>query len=306
MRNESKQRQSNRETNGAPTPERFERFPPPLHGHLSTLDAHNARIKMFGVTAEVLDDPEALSILRRRFDESEAFTKLTAYAPDKAAKKWQKLGFKKEGRIANFFRDGTDATIWTRYSDESRAESETEAKETEVLEIALSKEPIDAPILPGEFELRYATPDDAGRISNLLRATFSEYPADISEGTIRRLITRQQSVFALLETNGEIASMASAEIDVGWKTVEISDCVTVEKHRKRRLMVAILDRLVDHVASRFKIKDFYSLARAEQVGMNVALARAGFTHDGQLVNNCRMPGGWETLNVWWRTVGEDE
>lgn len=293
-------------TNGSPPVERFERFPPPLHGHLSTLDPHNERIKMFGVTADVVADPEARSILRRKFDESDAFTKLTAYAPDGAAAKWEDLGFRKEGRIANFFRDGTDATIWTRYSDESRSESEAEAREKEVLEIALSKDPVDSPLLPGEFELRYATPDDAGRISALLRATFPEYPSDISTDNLRRLITRQQTVFALLETNGDIASMASAEIDVGWKTAEISDCVTVEEHRRRRLMVAVLDRLVKHVASRFNVTDFYSLARAEQIGINAALARAGFTHDGQLVNNCRMPGGWETMNVWWRTVTAEE
>lgn len=293
-------------TNGVPPAMRFERFPPPLHGHLSTLDPHNERIRMFGVTADVLAEPEARSVLRRKFDESEAYTKLTAYAPDDAAAKWEDLGFRKEGHIANFFRDGTDATIWTRYSDESRAESESEAREKEVLEIALAKEPIDSPILPGEFELRYATPDDADEISALLYRTFSDYPSDISADNLRRLITRKQTVFALLETEGKIASMASAEIDVGWKTAEISDCVTVEEHRGRRLMVALIDRLVSHVASRFNVTDFYSLARAEQIGINAALARAGFTHDGQLINNCRMPSGLETLNVWWRTVAAEE
>ena len=292
--------------NGSPPAERFERFSPPLHGHLATLDAHNERIKMFAVTADVLAEPEARTILRRKFDENEAFTKLTAYAVDGSSAKWKDLGFRKEGRIARFFRDGTDAIIWTRYSNDSRAESETEAREREVLDVALSKEPIDAPILPGEFELRYATPDDAESISKLLRTTFSEYPSDISADTLRRHIMRQHIVFALLETEGEIASMASAEIDVGWKTAEISDCVTVETHRRRRLMVAVIDRLVNHVASRFHITDFYSLARAGQIGINAALARARFTHDGRLINNCRMPEGWETLNVWWRTLADKE
>jgi putative beta-lysine N-acetyltransferase len=286
--------------------QQFERFPPPLHEHLTTLDAHNARIKMFGVTAEVLAKPEARELLRKRFDENDAFTKLTAYASDEAATKWKNLGFSQEGRISNFFRDGTDAVLWARYSDEERASSENEALEKEVLELALSKEPVDSPILPGEFDFRFSKPRDADRISALLQKTFSDYPVDTSADVLRKLILRKQLVFGLVEHGDQIVSMGGAEIDVGWKTARISECVTVEEHRRRRLMVVTLDRLVDHVASRFKVTDFYSLARAEEAGMNAALARAGFTHDGRLVNNARMPQGWETLNVWWRTVHGDE
>ncbi|HUF10151.1 MAG TPA: GNAT family N-acetyltransferase [Rhodothermales bacterium] len=307
MTNETKKRK--RPTIAGHTPESkvFERFPPPLHGHLTTLDPRNERIRLFAVTADDIAEPEALDLIRRRFDENEGFTKLTAYASDEAASKWKKLGFNKEGRIGRFFRDGSDAILWTRYSDEARAESvaEQQKRDEEVLEAALSKEPVESPLLPGEFGLRFSTPDDADKIAALLKETFSEYPADRGPDILKKLITRQQVAFGLLETeDGDIASMAGAEIDVGWKTAEIADCVTVEKHRKRRLMTALLNRLVDHVASRFKVTDFCTFAFADEIGMNAALARAGFTYDGRLVNNRRMPDGWESMNVWWRTKAE--
>lgn len=293
----------NRPTIAGHTPDSiaFERFPPPLHGHLTTLDPKNERIKMFAVTAEDIAKPEALDLIKRRFDENDAFTKLTAFASDEAAAKWKKLGFHKEGRIGRFFRDGTDAVLWTRYSDQDRAESEEDQRkrEEEVLEVALSKDPVDSPILPGEFELRFSTPDDAESICALLRETFEECPEDRTPRHLKKLLTRQQVVFGLLEHEGEIASMAAAEIDVGWKTAGISDCVTVEKHRRRRLMTALLNRLVGHVASRFRVNDFYSLACANEIGINAALARAGFTHDGRLVNSRLLPSGWESMNVWW-------
>lgn len=259
-----------------PEPEVFVRFPPPLHGHLTTLDRHNRRIQMFAVTAEDLGHPDATGQLRSRFDENEAFTKLTAYALDGAAEKWKELGFRKEGRIRYFFRDGSDATLWTRYSDESRATSDTEQREREVLEIAAAKEPIDTPLIPGEFDYRLSTTDDAERISALLTDTFPQYPVDRSADVLRKLIMRHQVVYGILEIDGEIVSLAGVEVDAGWNTAEITDCVTIEPHRGRRLMVALIDRIVNHVASSYKITDFYSLARAQEIGMNAALARAGF------------------------------
>ncbi|MFT4606217.1 MAG: putative beta-lysine N-acetyltransferase [Rhodothermales bacterium] len=279
----------------------FERLPSPLNGHLTTLDSHNARIKIFGESVDVVAQPEAQEVLQRQFDKNDAYSKLTVYAPDDDAR-WESLGFRREGRIKGFFQDGSDSYIWSRFSDHLRAVPSNPEAEDQALRIALGKQRVERPAIPEGFALRFAQPEDAEAISELLQATFSDYPSDLSPESIRPMIARQRSVFRLVEQKGELAALASAEIDLGRRNAEITDCTTVEAVRGRGLMVAIIQDLVRYVSRGYKITDFYTLARAEEIGINAAFAKAGFTHDGQLVNNCRMPSGWETMNVWWQVA----
>jgi RimJ/RimL family protein N-acetyltransferase len=71
-------------------------------------------------------------------------------------------------------------------------------------------------------------------------------------------------------------------------------------------MIHLLHRLEDDMFGDFGIRDLYTLARADEVGMNRALARLGYAYTGRLVNDCRMPNGWESLNVWCKCLGEQD
>lgn len=283
---------------GAPEAPVYERLPRPLHRHLATFDAHNARVKLFGESASTLASEEAAHTLKRRFDESDRFSKLTVYAEPADDGVWKAMGFRPEARIRGFFRDGSDAQLMCRYTDTERAESSHAEKEAEVLAIAKSKSPADSVQLSAGFTTRLADAEDAEALSELLISTFEDYPDDPSVKRLRPLIARQQSIFRIIEHEGRIASFASAQVDLARQNAELSDCVTVPDYQGQGLMVATLTGLMKHVSRQFGIKDFYSLARATEVGMNAALARAGFEHDGMLVSNCRMPLGWESMNVW--------
>jgi hypothetical protein len=39
--------------------------------------------------------------------------------------------------------------------------------------------------------------------------------------------------------------------------------------------------------------------------VNCAFAKLGYKYTGRLVNNCRMPTGWESMNVWCKTSSPD-
>ena len=51
-----------------------------------------------------------------------------------------------------------------------------------------------------------------------------------------------------------------------------------------------------------RIHDLYTLARADEVGMNCVFAKLGYAYTGRLVNNCRMPNGWESMNIWCKSA----
>jgi hypothetical protein len=42
----------------------------------------------------------------------------------------------------------------------------------------------------------------------------------------------------------------------------------------------------------------FSLARAKSFGMNVALSRHGYEYFGRMINNCRIMGSFEDMNIW--------
>ena len=52
------------------------------------------------------------------------------------------------------------------------------------------------------------------------------------------------------------------------------------------------------IADLYGITDLYTLARADEIGMNCVFRKLGYDFCGRLVNNCRMPNGWESMNVW--------
>lgn len=281
----------------APEPPVYERLPSPLNGHLATFDRHNERIKLFGQEADTLGSPDAQEILERRFENDENYSKLTVYAKAGEEQKWEALGFRKEARIGGFFRTGEDAEIFARYSEDDRAE---DTSDDEALKIALEKEQKSSPSLPEGYTSRIADPEDTEAISALLKATFPEYPDDISVQSLKPLIARRAHIYNLIQKDGEIACMAAAQLDRGHSNAEISDCVTAEGHRGNGLMVVAIHELIRYVAHRKGITDFFSMARADIVGINAALARTGFKHDGRLVNNSKICNGLESYNVWWR------
>lgn len=281
----------------APEPPVYERLPAPLAGSLTTFDRHNERVKLFGESPETLADPDAQEILARRFVNNDNYSKLTVFAHPGDQDKWERLGFRKEAHIGGYFRDGSDAEVYARYSDDERAEDHTNG---EALEIALDKEPAAAPELPEGYTARIAGPDDVDAISDLLLDTFPEYPDDVSALALRPLVARRASIYILIEKEGQIACMAAAQINLGHSHAEISDCVTAEDHRGNGLILPAIHKLMKYVAHRKSITDFYSMARADVVAMNAALSRAGFTYGGKMVNDSRICDGLNSYNVWWR------
>ena len=70
-------------------------------------------------------------------------------------------------------------------------------------------------------------------------------------------------------------------------------------------MAYILRQLERALVADFGITDLYTIARADEVGMNCVFSKLGWVYTGRLVNNCRMPNGWESMNIWCRGDGAD-
>ncbi len=270
-----------------------------MAGFRPTYDLHNRRIKVFDLPARPPSGNPLWKQLIGRLSKGDTYTKLTCYVSGADNPVWEQVGFRMEGVIRHFYKNGDDAHLWTLYSDKKRKEEKNSATHNTIIQSTLNKPKRKAPALPEGYSSRVAKPSDALTISQLLSNTFDSYPTDLDEETILRNIEHLHSHFRLVfAPDGTLASMASAELAKDYDTAEISDCVTAPDHRGSGLVVFAVQQTLKDIRSGYGITSIYSLSRAIEPAINHALKRSGFTYTGRLINNCRMPTGWESMNVW--------
>ena len=266
----------------------------------AVLDPYNRRLKVYELSAEELG-----ACLSRNPESSEEspIGKVTAYAVPGEEQAWEEMGFRQEAVIRGFYPDGVDAHLWAAYPNADRLSCDKEGVHQAGVILAESKSVIETPELAPSFECRTAGPADAAEIAALMTRTFPVYPTPIEEAMIEDQIRSYANCFRVIEdATGELVASASAEIDHQRSSAEMTDCATRPDMRGRGFMAHILDRLEGDLARRFAVTDLYTIARADEVGMNCVFSKLGYDFTGRLVNNCRMPNGWESMNVWCKST----
>lgn len=258
-------------------------------------DRHNLRVKVYEI--ESAEEIRASTLVND--SKAGGFTKLVVYARGDDADGWSGLGFVHEGTIRGFFGDGSDATIRSLFLDEGRASNPRDPEHDRHVEIAEGCEPNEAGLAEG-FTCEIGSTDDAETIASLMEGIFSEYPDAISPEWVVDAIEDGTRHFRVVrDVSGEIIASASAEIDKRNRSAELTDCATRPAARGKGLMRFILSQLERDMIER-GIADLYTLARSDELSMNCAFAKLGWSYEGRLVNNCRMPNGWESMNIWCR------
>lgn len=269
-------------------------------------DPYNRRLKLYDLTPPQFESLPVAHLQPESSYDATLFGKLTVYARPGQEGRWAALGMRHEAVIKGFFADRADAHIWVYYTEPARADHPRDRQHDGVVVLAESKQPGEWS-LPAEYQSEIATEADARDIAGMMMDAFSDYPTPINSSTIAEQIRTKANLFRVVRSlSGRPVAVASAEIDHELRTVEMTDCVTIPEGRGRGLMVGLLQQLERDVAERYQMADFYTLARADEIGMNCVFAKLGYEYTGRLVNNCRMPNGWESVNVWCRNVARTE
>ncbi len=260
-------------------------------------DKYNRRVRLTGLQRPAEFDQWMVG----SGDALEDIGKIIVYARDDDERGWTRRGFVAEGTIERFFADGRDASVWSQFIDEERQRNVGAKEEDAIVELSREKAKRGATTTyPEGMSSRIAVEGDAAAISRLLGATFSDYPDPIDEATVTRWIENKDRVFRVVEREGVLVACASAEVDHTNRSAELTDCATSPEVRGKGIMTAILSDLEEYCRDDLGINDLYTLARAGEAGINIAFARLGYRYTGRLVNNCRMPDGWESMNAWCR------
>jgi len=264
----------------------------------AVFDPYNERLELFGISGKDLRRSGLAPLITGPECVSGAYTKLTVYAYPGEIDIWHSLWFALEGSILGFFDDSSNAVIWTAYQDDERKKRPFQAEHSKIMENARSK-PLIRPSLKKGYSCELVSDGDATEVSNLLKKLFVDYPTPISSKRIKDLIRSEKCLFMCIRSrDGKMVAVASAEIDHGRQHAELTDCATIQKEQRKGHMTYILSMLERDLEELYGITNLYSLTRAGEKGINFTFAKLGYVYTGRLFNNCRMPDGWESMNIW--------
>jgi beta-lysine N6-acetyltransferase len=206
-------------------------------------------------------------------------------------------GYMLEGIYRGYFL-GEDAYCMAMYFDLERRTSDYWIEEDGILAQVLGL-PVkqEQPTVPIGCTLRLATAGDGVRLAALYIANFHTYPTPMNESAYIAKMMEEGTIFYLVEESGQLISAASAEINAFYRNAEMTDCVTMPKHRGKGLMRLLIHALEGELIAR-GITCAYSLSRALSYGMNAVFKQTGYQYSGRMTKNCDIYDKFEDMNLW--------
>jgi putative beta-lysine N-acetyltransferase len=259
-----------------------------------SVDPYNSRIKLTRYHGNPLFAASVVLSAAKSF----GFGKAIAFVPEKDRKAFNKL-FLEEGRIPGYFA-GKDAFCMVAYTDSERGMPLDMVNADEILAVAKHKKASNRKVSP--FPLRLATAKDCEALAELYDTVFQQsYPTPVSDPEFLEQAIHSNSVFVLMEDGSKLCGAASLEVDKGYGSAEVTDCAVLPGYRGQGILATLVDRL-EKEAKHLELTCLYSLSRALQPGINMVLSAAGYRWYGRLVNNCRICGGFEDMNIWQKFI----
>ncbi|RKD24025.1 putative beta-lysine N-acetyltransferase [Ammoniphilus oxalaticus] len=266
-----------------------------IRNHDVIIDPTNKRIRILNPQSNELN---AMFMNHLHLAETETgFTKTIVYAKKQDVDFFLQQGFRQEAKIDGYF-NGQNVYLLSKFLSEDRGINKFEKEEDEIVQLANGKnsQAVRRP-LPEGMILRQGALDDAEQMAALLRVVFKTYPTPVHEPDYLKKVMQEDTYFMVIEHEGRIIGLASAEMVPELNNVEISDAATHPDYRGQGLLSHLFFALEDEMKKR-KIPYLYTLARSQSAAMNVTVSRHGFQYTGRMVNNCDIFSGFENMNVW--------
>lgn len=244
-----------------------------------------------GDLPELLAKLDALALQRD-------YTKIFAKIPVCATPLFRRHGYKVEGGVPLFFKDGSDAAFLGKFIDPDRAVAPDRARLETIIEQATAHERTVRPVDPA-YRLREADEDDVAALAALYGTVFESYPFPVHDPAYLHETMRRNVCYFVAEHADGIVAAASGEMDRDNRNAEMTDFATLPSHRGRGLATALLQAMEPVMTDR-DIRTRYTIARARSVGMNITFARCGYTYGGTLINNTQIAGDIESMNLWYQ------
>ena len=232
---------------------------------------------------------------------TKGYSKIFAKVPKDASADFMQVGFEKEAEIPGFFTGRTSALFLGYYLNNARRQEDDVARLENILHIAEDKQETVMSAPDARFQLRQCLRDDVSEMAAIYVQTFASYPFPIHEAEYLLETMQTHVTYFGAEKEGELAALASAEMDREAANVEMTDFATLPIWAGNNLSLHLLDQM-EKAMQEQSISTAYTIARAASPAMNITFARAGYSFAGRLKNNTNISGSIESMNVWYKPL----
>lgn len=259
------------------------------------LDFFNDRIKILNSMG--IEQEQLVNVIR--YAQENKLGKILCNCRLSGIKAFKDAGFKIEGIINGFFK-GEDAYCVSYFVDSGRADSAYSFEEDRILNdcMKIKKE---ANTRITDYKIRDACEEDIPQMINIFSDIFKTYPSPVTSMQYLKESMEGKVLYKVALDKDRIVSIASADMDKENLNAEITDCATYPEYRGKGLLTKLLKALETDLKNR-GFYSLYSLSRAINPGINMALRGQGYNYSGRLVNNCNICGGFEDMNIWFKKL----
>jgi putative beta-lysine N-acetyltransferase len=231
------------------------------------------------------------------------YSKLFAKVPDAEKDSFLEAGYQVEAHVPGMFRGEEDGWFLARYPDPARAQSRDKERIADVLRVARSRSGGCRECgLPAGFSIAQAGEDDLPALASLYDEVFETYPFPIHDPSFLGKMIKDNTCYFVVRAGTRLVAAASSEMDLSAENVEMTDFATLPAYRGMGLCSALLSEM-EEVMRRRGIRTSFTIARAAFFPINITFARAGYRFGGTLFNNTNICGAFESMNVWYRSLG---
>lgn len=259
------------------------------------LDWYNRRLKVLSYKAR---DYEAMVAKFAFLADANKFDKIWVQANSKDWEEFLRHGYILEG-LLKYANRGATVFMVSKFKSQRRIQSRTLMKEIRLIEEIMERKKKSKPkALPAGYTLDYAREEDVGGMLELYRRVFKTYPSPLTYKEYLLSNLHREAIFRVIRNDvGNVVAAASADLDPGRLSAELTDCATHPDDRGKGLMSILLAALEADLRQ-LNYVCAYTLARAPSYGMNAAFYSLGYEFNGRMINNCDIYGDFEDMNLW--------
>ncbi len=206
-------------------------------------------------------------------------------------------GFCTEALIPNFFKGTEDGHFMAKYFDAERAHDSRREESDKILALAQGTAISQDQDMAEKYTTRVCTTNDCSAMAACYQTIFPSYPFPVHDPAFLAATMAEHVTYFGVWHDQELAALASAEQYQRSGNVEMTDFLTMPKHRQQGLAGKLLATMDRELRLR-GMTTAYTIARALSTGMNITFARANYQHGGTLINNTQICGRIESMQVW--------
>ncbi|MCW3786469.1 putative beta-lysine N-acetyltransferase [Plebeiibacterium sediminum] len=245
------------------------------------------------------DIPQVFTLMHQIVKE-EWYSKIICKIPKKYAPVFFANGFILEAQIPKFYKGQDDAFFVSKFLSSDRV-LKIERDKLSAFSAILSKEQPIITSSPTKFTIRELNQSDVSKITDIYSKVFETYPFPIHEKEYVLQTMSENVRYFGAEKNGELAAIASSEMDLENKNAEMTDFATYPKYSGNRLASALLRRMEQEMKHN-GIHTLYTIARLKSIPMNLTFIRMNYNYTGTLIKNTNISGDIESMNVYYKQI----